>query len=130
MTPEAEIANLLHVCAEDLDRGDFASAAGLFADARLRLGPDTDVNADTMLSMWRAMVIVCPDGTPRTEHVVTNPIVEVDDEVGTATCRWGNLPLAGDYYSVLQQTGDFVAGDSHRPRRAQPPPFAGAWMIG
>jgi hypothetical protein len=49
---------LRYVCAEYLDRGDFASAAGLFADARLRLGPDTDVDADTMLSMWRAMVIV------------------------------------------------------------------------
>ena len=50
------------------------------------------------------------DGTPRTKHVVTNPIIEVDEGVGTATCR--------SYYTVPQQTDDFplqviVAGRYH-----------------
>jgi hypothetical protein len=53
------------------------------------------------------MIILYPDGTPRTKHVVTNPIVDVDEDAGTATCRWGHLPLAGDYYTVLQQTDHF-----------------------
>ena len=52
-----------------------------------------------MLSLWRGMVIVYPDGTPRTKHVVTNPIIEVDDDATTATCR--------SYYTVLQQTDGF-----------------------
>lgn len=95
MTPEAEIANLLYAYAEYMDRGDFASAAGLFADARLRLGPDTEVDADTMLSMWRAMVIVCPDGTPRTKHVVTNPIIEVDDRPVPPRAAGGTSRLRG-----------------------------------
>ncbi len=99
MTPETQIANLLHSYAEFMDAGDFASAAALFVHARLRLGPDTEVDADTMLSMWRAMVIVYPDGTPRTKHVVTNAIIEADDDAATASCR--------SYYTVLQQTDDF-----------------------
>ncbi|MBV8930111.1 MAG: nuclear transport factor 2 family protein, partial [Mycobacteriaceae bacterium] len=41
-----------------------------------------------------SLVVVHPDGTPRTKHVVTNPIIEIDEN--TATCR--------SYYTVLQQT--------------------------
>jgi 3-phenylpropionate/cinnamic acid dioxygenase small subunit len=36
------------------------------------------------------------DGTPRTKHVLSNPIIEVDEAAGTAACR--------SYYTVLQQT--------------------------
>ena len=99
--PETEIANLLYTYAEYMDSGDFAGAASLFRHARLRVGGGGDgmVDADTMLSLWRGMVIVYPDGTPRTKHVVTNPIIEVDDAAGTATCR--------SYYTVLQQTDGF-----------------------
>jgi 3-phenylpropionate/cinnamic acid dioxygenase small subunit len=99
--PETEIANLLYSYAEYMDSGDFAGAASLFRHARLRVdgGGDSTVDADTMLSLWRGMVIVYSDGTPRTKHVVTNPIIEVDDDAATATCR--------SYYTVLQQTDGF-----------------------
>ena len=105
MTAETEIANLLYSYAEFMDSGDFAGAADLFRHARLRVGGEGGrdgagtVDSDTMLSLWRGMVIVYPDGTPRTKHVITNPIIDVDDEAGTATCR--------SYYTVLQQTDDF-----------------------
>jgi 3-phenylpropionate/cinnamic acid dioxygenase small subunit len=36
------------------------------------------------------------DGTPRTKHVLSNPILEVDEAAGTASCR--------SYYTVFQQT--------------------------
>jgi 3-phenylpropionate/cinnamic acid dioxygenase small subunit len=97
VTPETEIANLLYGYAEYMDVGDFAGAAALFAHARLRVGPDQHVDSDTMLSLWQGMVIVYPDGTPRTKHVITNPIIDVVAD--TATCR--------SYYTVLQQTDDF-----------------------
>ncbi len=102
--PQTEIANLLYLYAEFMDSGDFAGAASLFRHARLRVSPgnhgaEGTVDADTMLSLWRGMVIVYPDGTPRTKHVVTNPIIEVDDDAGTATCR--------SYYTVLQQVDEF-----------------------
>ncbi|MBV8964707.1 MAG: nuclear transport factor 2 family protein [Mycobacteriaceae bacterium] len=112
MTAETEISNLLYSYAEFMDSGDFAGAADLFRHARLRVDATSDgtVDSATMLSLWRAMVIVYPDGTPRTKHLVTNPIIDVDDAGGTATCR--------SYYTVLQQTEDLalqviVAGRYH-----------------
>jgi len=99
VSAETEIANLLHRYAEYMDSGDFESAARLFTHARLQLAEGQYVDADTMLSLWRGMVIVYPDGTPRSKHVVTNPIIEVDETAGTATCR--------SYYTVFQQTDDF-----------------------
>ena len=87
--------------AEYMDSGDFAGAAAFSStrDCGSAGGTAGSVDADTMLSLWRGMVIVYPDGTPRTKHVVTNPIIEVDDDAGTATCR--------SYYTVLQQTDGF-----------------------
>ena len=38
--------------------------------------------------------------------MTTNPIIEIDEDAGTASCGWGHLPLAGDYYTVLQQTDE------------------------
>lgn len=99
MSAETEITNLLYRYAEFMDSGDFESAASLFTHAQLRVGPDQFADADTMLSLWRGMVIVYADGTPRSKHVVTNPIIDVDEAAGTATCR--------SYYTVLQQTDDF-----------------------
>jgi 3-phenylpropionate/cinnamic acid dioxygenase small subunit len=111
MSAETEIANLLYRYAECMDRGDLAGAASLFEHARLRVGGgDGTIDAAAMLAFWKAAVILYPDGTPRTKHVVTNPIIEVDDTAGTASCH--------SYYTVLQQTDDFplqtiVAGRYH-----------------
>ena len=46
--------------------------------------------------MFRSTTIRYEDGTPRTKHVVTNPILDVDEVSGTAVCR--------SYYTVFQQT--------------------------
>jgi 3-phenylpropionate/cinnamic acid dioxygenase small subunit len=97
MSPETDIANLLYRYAEYMDSGDFAGAAALFANARLRISTEQHVGSDAMLAIWQGMVIVYPDGTPRTKHVVTNPIIDVNAD--TASCR--------SYYTVLQQTDDF-----------------------
>lgn len=97
MTPETQIANLLYRHTEAIDAGEFDSAANLFAHARLKVGPDSETDAAGMLALWRQLIIIHPDGTPRTKHVVTNPIVYIDGD--TATCR--------SYYTVLQQTADF-----------------------
>ena len=37
-------------------------------------------------------------GTPRTKHVTTNAIIEVDEAAGTGTAR--------SYFTVFQQTGE------------------------
>jgi 3-phenylpropionate/cinnamic acid dioxygenase small subunit len=103
MSAEAQIANLLYRYAECMDSGDFAGAAALFEHARLRVsaggdGTDGTIDAATILAIWKSTVMLYPDGTPRTKHVVTNPIIEVDETAGRASCR--------SYYTVIQQTDD------------------------
>lgn len=91
---ETAIANLLYSYAERIDSGDFPGAAALFRHCRV-VSHQGEGGEDMLLGIWREKVIVYPDGTPRTKHVITNPIIEVDEAAGTATCR--------SYYTVLQQ---------------------------
>jgi 3-phenylpropionate/cinnamic acid dioxygenase small subunit len=112
MSAETQITNLLYRYAEHMDRGDLAAAASLFQHARLRVGGagDGTVDAAAMLAIWKDTVVLYPNGTPRTKHLVTNPVIEVDEDAGTASCR--------SYYTVLQQTDDLplqpiVAGRDH-----------------
>jgi hypothetical protein len=94
---EVEIANLVYTYAERIDAGDFEAAAALFAHARIKT-PLGEIGSDEVLKMWRGSVILYEDGTPRTKHVITNPIIEVDEAAGRGTCR--------TYYTVMQQAGD------------------------
>jgi len=90
---------LLYRYAELIDAGRFEEIAdGIFAHAKFVVGPAETavVDARGMLEMFRATTIRYPDGSPHTKHVVTNPIVDVDESSGTATCR--------SYYTVFQQT--------------------------
>lgn len=94
MQPETLIMNLLYQYADALDSGEFERAAAMFEHARIRVGGGTTVDASGLLDNWRRRVRIHPDGTPGTKHVITNPIVEVDEDGGTATCQ--------SYYTVLQ----------------------------
>lgn len=96
MIAEFAITNLLYRYAELIDAGDLAGAAALFAHARIKLRGGQETDSAGVLAMWRQRVVLHDCGTPRTRHVVTNPIVEVDEAAGTATCR--------SCYTVLQRT--------------------------
>ncbi|QGP80568.1 nuclear transport factor 2 family protein [Sphingobium sp. CAP-1] len=99
MSSATAITNLLYLYAEWMDAGDLEAVAALFARARIRTGGGEEVEgAAPMLALWRAHVRLYPCGTPRTKHVITNPIVEIDEQAGTATCR--------SYYTVFQATPD------------------------
>lgn len=91
------ITNLLYRYAECLDGGDFEGAAALFRHARIRVGKAAPlIDADGMLRLLRELVILYPCGTPRTRHVTSNPIIEVDEANNRATVR--------TYYTVFQAT--------------------------
>lgn len=91
------ICNLLYRYAECLDRGDFEGAAGLFRYARIKVGKDAPlIDSAGMLHLLRELVILYPCGTPRTRHVTSNPIIEIDEVGGRATVR--------SYYIVFQAT--------------------------
>ena len=94
---EVAIANLVYRYAELIDLGDFEGAAALFARARIKT-PLGEVGPAEVLDMWRGSIILYEDGTPRTKHVITNPIIEVDEDAGLGSCR--------TYYTVMQQAGD------------------------
>lgn len=97
MSSAVEIANLLYRYAELMDAGDLTAVAALFRHAQIKSGgQDTLLDEAGILSQWRQFVKIHPCGTPRTKHVITNPIIEVDEAAGTATCR--------SYYTVLQAT--------------------------
>ncbi|MCB2072930.1 MAG: nuclear transport factor 2 family protein [Novosphingobium sp.] len=93
---ETQIANLVYRYAECIDSGDLEGAAALFSHARIETGLG-EVGPAELLEMWRKGIMLY-DGVPRTKHVITNPIIEVDEDAGTATCR--------SVYTVIQQAGD------------------------
>lgn len=96
---EVAICNLLYRYAELVDAGRFEDiAAELFQHATFVVGPPGTPKLDSrqMLESFVATTIRYPDGKPHTKHVVTNPIVEVDEDAGAATCR--------SCYTVYQQT--------------------------
>jgi len=113
MTDSAvQIQNLVHRYAELIDLGDFDALGHLLGDAEVGSGehPGFLTGHDAVVAMFTATTRRYPDGTPRTKHVTTNLIVEIDDEVGTATCR--------SYFTVLQATDTLtlrpiVAGRYH-----------------
>lgn len=95
----AAITNLLYRYAEMVDTGRFEDlAATLFAHARFVVAapPAPTVDGETMARLIVATTIRHADGTPRTKHVITNPIVEIDEAAASASCR--------SYYTVFQQT--------------------------
>jgi ketosteroid isomerase-like protein len=96
-----EILNLIYRYPELIDAGDFEGIGRLFADATIVFegGPEMKGSAAIQESFEQNTRRFPDDGTPHTRHVATNPIVEIDDEAGTATCRY--------YLTVFQRTAEF-----------------------
>jgi 3-phenylpropionate/cinnamic acid dioxygenase small subunit len=69
-----EIVNLLYRYAELMDGGELEATAELFRYAQLK-GQGGLMNGAGMLEGWRQWVKIHPCGTPRTKHVITNPII-------------------------------------------------------
>jgi hypothetical protein len=95
MTDRDAIADLVHVYAERLDAGDLDGVASLFAHATYGRagGPVRRGAAEVRAAL---AVVKLHDGSPRTKHVITNVIVEVDEAAGRAAAR--------SYFTVLQAT--------------------------
>lgn len=94
------ITNLLYRYAELIDTGDLPGAAALFRHAKLKVLQEEDPLGEAeVLALWRKWIRIYPCGTPRTKHVVTNPIIEIDEPAGRATSR--------SYYTVVQGTEGF-----------------------
>src|SRR4051794_30903829 len=91
------VAELIYTYAERLDGGDFEALADLFANAELTTeGMDiVSRGREEVLATYTNWTRRYPDdGTPKTKHVMTNLIVDVDEGNGTAASR--------SYFTVLQ----------------------------
>jgi 3-phenylpropionate/cinnamic acid dioxygenase small subunit len=91
------IENLLYRYAELIDDGDLEGVARLFEHGEI-LAPAASSGArgyEEVLAMYRKATRIYPEsGTPRTRHVTTNAIIEVDEIGGRGTAR--------SYFTVFQ----------------------------
>ncbi|MGA8845162.1 MAG: nuclear transport factor 2 family protein, partial [Nocardioides sp.] len=99
------IENLLHTYALRIDAGDLDGVADLFAYGRIlgqEDGPPESVfeGRDGVRAMYEMATRLYDDGTPKTKHVTTNSIIEVDEETGTASAQ--------STYLVTQATADLA----------------------
>ncbi len=93
------IENLIARYAELIDAGDFTGLGELFSDAVFGGEGDAVVRGrEAVEKVFRGMVRVYEDGTPRTKHVTTNIRIDVDDGSGTA--------VAHSYVTVFQALPD------------------------
>lgn len=75
-----EMSNLLYRYAERMDGGDLEGAAALFRHARIKVPSCEHFLDETgILLVWKQTVKIYPCGTPRTKHVFSNPIIEIDE---------------------------------------------------
>ena len=100
MSSHDEITNLIYTYAERMDAGQFEAIADMLAHTVISMeGVDSVVEGrDAVLQAYTSSAQTYDDSTPKTKHVITNVIVNVDEVAGTATCR--------SYFTVLQAVPD------------------------
>jgi len=87
-----QIRNLLGRYCEAMDAADWTGVGALFAAGALtdEHGRDVARGAEAVAALYRGMVQLY-DGTPRTRHLTTNAVIDVEGDV--ATCRSAFLVL-------------------------------------
>ena len=98
------IKNLIYTYADRIDHGDYAGLAQLFEHAVITAEAMDDPiqGADNVEAMYTASTRLYPDtGTPKTKHVTTNVIIELDEANDTATAK--------AYYTVMQAVAGSLA---------------------
>jgi 3-phenylpropionate/cinnamic acid dioxygenase small subunit len=112
MDIETEISNLIYIYAESLDAGDLEKTCELFESAQLIDASSGAVisGSSDILSVYRHSIIIHGNSTPRTKHVTSNIIFDIDEGNGLVETR--------SYFTVFQQTAKLplqtiIAGRYH-----------------
>jgi 3-phenylpropionate/cinnamic acid dioxygenase small subunit len=110
-----QIRNLLGLYCERIDAGDFAALAALFAGGCLadEHGTVFASGRDEVLAMWQRQTIL-HDESPRTRHVTANPVIDVDEEAGTARARSSYVVFQGTDEMPLQPIASGRYADTFR----------------
>ena len=97
------VRNLLGQYCERMDLADWEGIGALFEHGALadEHGTVLAAGGDAVAAFYRAGTQL-HDGSPRTKHQVSNTILEVDDDAGTATARSSYVVLQGVDGSPLQ----------------------------
>jgi 3-phenylpropionate/cinnamic acid dioxygenase small subunit len=111
-TSHHQIERLLYSYAERIDAGDFSGVAKLFTNASISapvVGSEVQ-GYDEVLAMYESSTQLYDNGTPCTKHVISNAIIETDEDNNRATAR--------SYFTVYQSLPDFplqaiIAGRYH-----------------
>ena len=99
--PCREVEQLLYLYAERIDAGDFQGVSELFSSGHI-VGPDGSVIArgsDEVRGLYESSTRLYECGTPRTQHMTTNPIIELDPT--------GLLASGRSRFTVFQCLPDF-----------------------
>lgn len=107
LSVRAEAAQLLYRYAELIDDGDFAGVGALLGGATVTLADGTPIatGATEVEALYTATTRRLADGTPRTQHVVSNVIVE-PVTAGPDHDRGGERWEVRARFTVLQATDD------------------------
>jgi hypothetical protein len=95
------IENLMFTYAERIDAGDFKGLASLFEKARI-IGPKGDVQGTgsaEVEKIYQRSTQVYEDGSPMTQHITTNLILEFAKD--------GKSCFARSRFTVVQAVDDF-----------------------
>jgi len=92
MTDESQIQRLMNRYCYAIDGGDFATFQQLFEQAQWMAEGQTPGKESAN------NLILYPDGTPRTKHVISNIQIDIDDRGTAANAR--------SYVTVYQATDD------------------------
>jgi hypothetical protein len=92
------IEQLIFEYARRIDSGDFPGVAELFRHGKI-CSPvgEPAVGYEAVLAMYQNATRLYPDGTPRTRHLTTNLIIDIEGD--TASCQ--------SYFTVMQALPDF-----------------------
>ena len=98
MSAGDEVRNLLGEYCDRIDAGDFAGVGELFEHGGLADEHGHELaRGATAVAAFYAAGTKLHDGSPRTKHLVTNTVLEIDEERASAIAR--------SSYLVLQQVG-------------------------
>ena len=98
MSAGDEVRNLLGEYCERIDAGDFTGVGELFEHGALADATGRELARGTVaVTKFYEAGTLLHDGAPRTKHLVTNIVLDIDEDRGLATAR--------SSYLVLQQVG-------------------------
>ncbi len=87
MDDHRAIERLLYRYADLVDAGDFAGVGALFARGRILAGGNVVEGAAAVRAMYERYTRRYACGTPRTQHLMGNPVVDLDADGRGATAR-------------------------------------------